>query len=174
MSQTAATPHKKLAHVTPANVHDVVAYILSKEGKVSTWKLQKLVYYSQAWSLVWDDAPLFPEKIYAWGNGPVVTELYKYHQKYFSVSSWRRGKRSNLTRIQKETIDEILDSYGPISSWHLSELVHQETPYKAARANLSIDVRGEREITLTAMQEYYQALASDDSKPCVKDMVWGE
>ena len=48
-----------------ATVLDVARYILTRLGEkgslpVTTWKLQKLVYYSQAWSLVWDDAILFP------------------------------------------------------------------------------------------------------------------
>jgi uncharacterized phage-associated protein len=45
-----------------ANVHDVAAYILEKVGEpISTMKLQKLVYYSQAWHLAWDEEPLFFE-----------------------------------------------------------------------------------------------------------------
>ena len=40
-------------------VHDSVAYILSKLGQMPAVKLHKLLYYSQAWSLVWDDRPLF-------------------------------------------------------------------------------------------------------------------
>ena len=34
-----------------ATVFDVTKYILHKCGKMSTWKLQKLCYYSQAWHL---------------------------------------------------------------------------------------------------------------------------
>ena len=44
-----------------ANVFDVAKYILEKLGTLSTMKLQKLCYYCQAWSLVWDDTPLFDE-----------------------------------------------------------------------------------------------------------------
>ena len=40
------------------SVFDTAKYILEKCGTMSTMKLQKLCYYSQAWSLVWDDAPL--------------------------------------------------------------------------------------------------------------------
>ena len=58
-----------------ASVFDVAAYILERQGPMTTWKLQKLVYYSQAWSLVWDDDVLFPEEIEACANGPVVREL---------------------------------------------------------------------------------------------------
>lgn len=44
-----------------ANIFDTARYILEKSGTMSTMKLQKLCYYSQAWALVWDDAPLFNE-----------------------------------------------------------------------------------------------------------------
>jgi len=41
------------------NCFDVAAYILSKKAPMPAMKLQKLVYYAQSWSLVWDDEPLF-------------------------------------------------------------------------------------------------------------------
>ncbi len=46
-----------------ARAVDVATYILDREGEMSAMKLQKLVYYSQAWSLVWDDRPLFDDRI---------------------------------------------------------------------------------------------------------------
>lgn len=46
-----------------ASVFDVSAYILETKGPITAMKLQKLVYYAQAWSLVWDEAPIFDEKI---------------------------------------------------------------------------------------------------------------
>ena len=47
------------------SVFDAAAYIVEKTGEMTTLKLQKLVYYAQAWSLVWDERPLFDEKIEA-------------------------------------------------------------------------------------------------------------
>ncbi|MBD5559274.1 MAG: DUF4065 domain-containing protein [Clostridia bacterium] len=44
---------------------------LEKTGPITTMKLQKLLYYAQVWSLVWDENELFPEKFEAWANGPV-------------------------------------------------------------------------------------------------------
>ena len=55
-----------------ASVHDVAAYILREQGAMSTWKLQKLVYYSLAWHLVWDDEPLFEEPAHALPARPRV------------------------------------------------------------------------------------------------------
>ena len=39
-------------------VFDAAAYILEQSGEMTAMKLQKLVYYSQSWSLVWDEEPL--------------------------------------------------------------------------------------------------------------------
>jgi uncharacterized phage-associated protein len=38
-----------------AHAQDVAQFILERRGEMTAWKLQKLVYYSQAWSLVWDE-----------------------------------------------------------------------------------------------------------------------
>ena len=43
------------------SAHDVAAYILERQSPMSSMKLQKMVYFAQAWSLVWDDRPLFPD-----------------------------------------------------------------------------------------------------------------
>ena len=84
-----------------ANVLDVAAYILQEHGPMTTWKLQKLVYYGQAWSFVWDDDELFPEEIEAWANGPVVRELYNAHKGRFRVRGIGGGdsSRASLLRL---------------------------------------------------------------------------
>ena len=61
------------------SVFDVACYIMSKVKQCTTMKLQKLLYYCQAWYLVWNERPLFRENIEAWANGPVIRELYNFH-----------------------------------------------------------------------------------------------
>lgn len=63
-----------------ANVFDIAEYILGKLGFVSTMKLQKLAFYSQALSLVKTGEPLFREQFQAWVNGPVCYELFARHR----------------------------------------------------------------------------------------------
>src|SRR5271170_6235706 len=74
------------------NAHDVAAYILQKCGPMTAMKLQKLVYYCQAWSLVWDESPLFNEPIEAWANGPVVPSLFSKLQGTYIVTRRILGK----------------------------------------------------------------------------------
>ncbi|WP_334139502.1 Panacea domain-containing protein [Thermovirga lienii] len=69
------------------NVFAVAKYILEQTEGMTVWKLQKLIYYCQAWSLVWDHSPLFDEAIEAWANGPVVRELFEDHKDRFKVNT---------------------------------------------------------------------------------------
>jgi uncharacterized phage-associated protein len=140
------------------SVHDVAAYILKKQGEMSAMKLQKLVYYSQAWSLVWDEKPLFRAHIEAWANGPVVPPLYQKHRGQFAVKTWPSGDPAKVSGEAKKTIDSVLAFYGGKSGQWLSELTHKERPWLDARQGLSENDPGSREITLAAMAEYYGAL----------------
>lgn len=145
-----------------ASVHDVAAYILVRHGAMSAMKLQKLCYYSQAWSLVWDQAELFPEDFEAWANGPVARELYNVHRGQFSVSTWPQGDPSALTGEQRETVDAVLDAYGKHTAQQLSELTHQELPWRDARGGLPEMVRSDAVITKESMQDFYASLITRD------------
>ncbi|MCW2756027.1 MAG: hypothetical protein JWQ32_3438 [Marmoricola sp.] len=141
-----------------ANAHDVAAYILERRGPMSAMKLQKLVYYSYAWHLVWEEKRLFPERIQAWANGPVVRNLYAHHRGEFSVSSWPAGDASRLSPAQQTSIEAVLDFYGDKSAAWLSELTHREEPWLRARRGMSPGERGEVPITDASMAEYYGSL----------------
>lgn len=143
-----------------ASVFDVAAYILTKQSPISAMKLQKLVYYSQAWSLVWDERALFPERIEAWANGPVVPALYRQHRGSFTVSSISRGDPRALDDDARATIDAVLDFYGRKSPRWLSDLSHMEDPWRMAYGDTYPGGRCEEEITLASMAEYYEGLRS--------------
>ena len=125
-------------------------------------RLQKLVYYCQAWSLVWDEEPIFYEKIEAWSGGPVVKELYDKHRGMFKVdwSTFMLGDSSKLNKEQKDTVDNVLEYYGNKTAQWLSDLTHMEEPWKKARDRdgLNVGVRGNAEILLSDMHEYYSGL----------------
>ena len=142
-----------------ASVFDTAKYILEKRGELSTMKLQKLCYYAQAWSLVWDDAPLFEADFEAWANGPVCAELYNYSRGKFSVSPKEMtGSSANLTANQKESIDKVLDYYGDKNAQWLSQLTHMEDPWQEARNNLPSESRSGAIITKESMAMYYGGL----------------
>ena len=140
-----------------ATVADVAEYILRSWGPMSAWKLQKLVYYSQAWHSVWEDRPLFNARIEAWANGPVVRDLYNIHAGRFTVKSVD-GNPASLDASESETIDVVLLHYGDKSSQYLSDLTHMEDPWRKARVGVPDGERSTNEITLESISEYYGSL----------------
>lgn len=138
-----------------ANVLDVAQDILDQFGALSGMKLQKLVYYCQAWRVVWNDEPLFDDVIEAWENGPVSPRLFAAHRGQSQISSLFGADPTHLSPSQRETIDVVLARYGNQSAQSLSELSHTEAPWRKARKKLEDGDRSNGEITPTSMHEFY-------------------
>lgn len=140
-----------------AAIFDVAKYILTKSKRMSTWKLQKLCYYSQAWHLAWTERPLFDEDFEAWANGPVCSELFHAHQGKFSVGidDFVRGNPEALTEDEKDSVNVVLHDYGDMEPYDLRELSHNEAPWKNTRNGLPEGAKCRTVITKESMGEYY-------------------
>ena len=108
-------------------------------------KLQKLVFYAHAWSLVMDNCPLVNDKVYAWPYGPVIESIYHEFKGYGSTNINRPGTEFVLDDDPKaivkakyvapqvpsddvktnSLVDVILDAYGNESAISLSNLTHR-------------------------------------------------
>jgi uncharacterized phage-associated protein len=121
-------------------------------------KLQKLVYYAQAWALAQLDKPLFEEDLEAWTHGPVAPSLFEQ----FKESGWEALPYPDTVPTfdsEVETLlEEILDVYGQLSARHLENLTHNEAPWKAARGDLPDEIRATTPISKETMKTYYQNL----------------
>lgn len=138
---------------------DVAQYIRDQLGEISTIKLQKLVYYCKAWSLVWDEDPIFKENFEAWANGPVVPDLYKAHKgRFICPESIENADTSRLSQRQKENINIVLESYKDKSPQYLVALTHAEKPWMDARDGYEAGERCEEIIPTDAIAEYYSSL----------------
>lgn len=147
-----------------ATIFDVAKYILSKSGTMTTMKLQKLCYYSQAWNLAWQEEPLFNEEFQAWANGPVCRDLYQQHKGKFNISSGQlhKGNIANLNQEQKANIDIVLRDYGDKEPYWLSELTHMEYPWKTARMGVPLGEPSENVISKESMLMYYSGLIANE------------
>lgn len=144
-----------------ASARDVAAYVLSTCGRMTAMKLQKLVYYAQAWHLVWLDRPLFDDPIEAWAAGPVIRSLFDEHRGRYTLSQPDdvQGDPANLTDSERKAVDIVVSHYGKWTAEQLSELTHAEEPWKAARVGLQPTERGRSVIDPTVMMDFYSALA---------------
>ena len=142
-----------------ATAVDVAAYVLQNVSPITAMKLQKLVYYSQAWHLVWESRPLFADRIEAWPNGPVAPVLYDAHRGEFQVKSGSVGGSPGvLDDGERESIDAVLKFYAGMTAYELSDLTHSEQPWLAARKGYAHGERCNVEITQAAMAEIYESL----------------
>ncbi len=143
-----------------AKVYDIAKAIIKSQGSMSTMKLQKLVYYCQAWSLAWDGIPLFDEDFQAWANGPVCPELFEKHRGLFIVdeSLFADVCDYDFSKDQKDTIKAVLDYYGSETPHYLSELTHKERPWLETRGRLPLGASSSQVISKELMQEYYSGL----------------
>lgn len=142
-----------------AELFAVAKYICEQQGEMSAMKLQKLMFYSQAWHLVWDEQPLFEEDFQAFANGPVVPELYWRHKGMFIVDSTLFSDvEGSLSRDERETVDKVLEFYGHKSAHFLSSLTHSEEPWLEARGDTPIGERSTAVISKASLAEYYGSL----------------
>ena len=143
-----------------ATVVDVAAYILKRCGAMTTMKLQKLAFYSQAESLAHRGLPLCDEDVQAWRGGPVCHELYAQHRGKFLI---REGElpandcEKVLSEEEKRTIDAVCAALSSCTGNALSIRTHAENPWIIARGDLPPSARCSTIISKKAIQEYYAA-----------------
>lgn len=142
-----------------AQVVDVAAYILEKLGTVSTMKLQKLAFYSQAYYLVEHGTPLFPEEFEAWANGPVAPDLFRRHRGEFVITRGFFGpvREDALSKDEREAVDHVVSRLKDWSGAQLSELTHSEAPWQVTRVGLAPNARSQRPIETDFMRACYES-----------------
>ncbi len=146
--------------------HDVSRFFIGLSNEtgsfISNLKLQKLLYYAQAWHLARFGKRLFEGEFQAWVHGPVLPESYRefkefgwkpilldvnesYHQEFFQ----------KLTKDQSEILEEVIDEYFGETGFELERMTHLEMPWQKARIGLSSDTPSENVIRDEWMIDYY-------------------
>lgn len=123
-----------------ANVADIAQYINSQFWELSKVKLQKLLYFAQAWSLGKNDQELFPDDFVAWKLGPAIKELHESMRDCEKVVPLDvpGADVDRLTNGDMQYIDSILAFYGDMTKEELIELAHQDIVWKKARRDAII------------------------------------
>ena len=104
------------------SIHDVADYIIlrvkseDETASLINLKLQKLLYYVQAWSYGINNKPMFDGEFEAWIHGPVNRAIYdrfsptKYLYSEINIADCR-NKNVKLSDEDAEFIDFILENY---------------------------------------------------------------
>lgn len=125
-------------------------------------KLQKLMFYADAWSLALYDRELTAERFQAWVHGPVA--LSQYHR--FKENRWRpildEIDRPKVTDAIANHLCEIVDVFGVETGPALEAMTHQEFPWIEARGGIPDDQPCNAYIDKNTTKAFYAALANKD------------
>lgn len=156
------------------NVLDVCRHVINysneKDYGISNLKLQKILYFIQAFFLISTSEPCFKERIEAWDFGPVVPEAYREYKQFGSCDipfishvidfnyedMWNSQiyeyKDNIISDENKIRIDAVVDNFADYSATDLVTITHRQAPWKNAYQ------RGKNnEITIDAIKEYFSA-----------------
>lgn len=116
------------------DVMDVAAYIvgysIEQEMPVSNLKLQKLLYYVQAYFLVHKGRACFREEIEHWRHGPVVRDVYYEYKVYFNDKITSQIEYNDEFDLNdRRCIEEVVDSYKNYGPWQMVDKTHNEEPW---------------------------------------------
>lgn len=151
--------------ITYTDVADYfIAFANDTHDLITNLKLQKLVYYVQAWHLAITGNKLFDNDFQAWVHGPVLIELYNdYHDlKWHPIMRDDLDNSSILKLEQKfgenvtDIIRQVINEYFELSAYQLERLTHSEDPWQKAREGLPPDSPSNNIIKSEWMSEYYK------------------
>jgi len=136
-----------------------LAFADDKGETITNLKLQKLVYYAQAWFLANYGKPLFDGDFEAWVHGPVLPELYHQYKEKGAAPIPTSHKLEDVeAKLDAEVLDflrEVAQVYMPSGAYELELMTHQEEPWIEARGGVGADEKCSTVISLESMQEYY-------------------
>jgi uncharacterized phage-associated protein len=140
-------------------VHDVADYLLGLAARdrigIDHLKLQKLVYYAQAFHLGSTAEPLFDEELRAWQYGPVSSDLwdrYRYRRDYLEPPEV--SNEGAFTERERELLTLVHQRFRECSGIELSRRTLDEDPWVDADRRAR---SGESDlVSLDAMRQYFR------------------
>ncbi len=160
--------------VSMYDVLDICRYIINysnaKNYGISNLKLQKVLYFVQAYFLTnkKNATPCFHEKIEAWDFGPVVPEAYHEYKQYGSgdiptIESYISYDKENIWDIEriayndknicdedKALINDVIDKFSDYTATDLVALTHRQDPWRSV-----YEPYQNNEIAVSAIKEYF-------------------
>lgn len=152
----------------PYQANDIAAWFLGNIDResgdaVTHLKLQKLVYYAQAWSLALRDSPLFDEDMQAWAHGPVADSVYQVYRDAGWSALPAPAQMPSIAPDDAEHLSTILATYGDFSAKHLERMTHAEAPWIEARNGLPDEAWCREPILKETMARFYRELYEQTS-----------
>ncbi|MFJ2619922.1 Panacea domain-containing protein [Glutamicibacter sp. NPDC087344] len=130
-------------------------FVIQRNPGLTSMKLQKLLYYIQAWHLALTNRPAFSEdSSVAYKDGPVCIPV---HQARKDIAT-RNAPQSmpSIPPITRHIAELVLAEYEGRSGDELSALIHVESPWLEARKNLPAGAPGQEALSNESIKRFYR------------------
>ncbi|MCF0212066.1 MAG: DUF4065 domain-containing protein [Bacteroidales bacterium] len=144
---------------------EMAQYILKHYGPMSHLKLQKLLFYCDAYHLAYFDEELISEQFEAWVHGPVCRVVFDSLKdksllysdiQYSDIGVNEDYHFSLLSTIQQEFVNSILLQLSPWTSLELENATHCESPWIEARKGFASGDKCHVAIDKELTKQYYK------------------
>ncbi|HSF76341.1 MAG TPA: type II toxin-antitoxin system antitoxin SocA domain-containing protein [Microcoleus sp.] len=123
---------------------------------INAYKLQKLMYYAQAWYLGVYGQPLFDADFQAGIHGPVIPDLLEKYQRQFSWEPiTEKIEQPKIPQKIGEFIEEVAEAYFEYNDETLERMICSEKPWREARGDLPREEYCHGMISHESMKKYY-------------------
>lgn len=151
----------------PYDVNTIADYVImylngDERFLLINLKLQKLMYYIQAWSLGINGEKMMNARFEAWVHGPVCRQLYdrfKSTKSLYATIDKEDVKDENaicsIAAEDREFINYILENFARYSGTQLETMSHSELPWIEARNGAAPMAHCENEISENTMKAFY-------------------
>lgn len=137
----------------------VLQYIKSEMPRVTSTQAMKLLYYTQAWSLVWTGRQAFSDPVIAWQYGPATLDAYQAFQNQV------QPRRDLIGADLKSVVDAVIVHYGQMTAGQLRDMTHSERPWRNVYYAADGGHEARRAISLTDMKKEYTMQALKGKGP---------
>ena len=149
----------------PRTKIEVVAqYIIKKMNEVTPLALQKLLYYSQAMSIMFYNKPLFEDYCEAWIHGPVYPLIYDKYKHYgcnvieFNECYELRNISEIICDKEIKLLDCVINIFGRYRAKILEKMTHDESPWIYARKGLPESVPSNAKVEFELIEDYFNMI----------------
>ena len=124
---------------------------------MSHLKLQRLLFYCDAYHLAYFDKELITDKFEAWVHGPVVPSQFNRFNNidFFQNIKVKDCENIKLKSKTEQLLNEVVGIYNKCTDGHLELLVKREDPWKKTRGDIPEFKKCQKEIKLDLMKQYY-------------------
>lgn len=155
--------------ISKVDSNHLVDYILSRGGAMSHLKIQKILFYIQAYHLAYFDEGIVDDDFEAWVHGPVSRKVYNsardlsilHKELYYFLGEGETPPeqvlRETLTSDQIQLVDDVIDELKSLSGLELENMTHSEQPWKYARRGYDPGQRCGVIIPKELIKEYYKS-----------------